>query len=341
MKNYVISMYNKGQNEAGPKAKVDAEDFLAQENFDKVNFYFSGARKAKLLSIKQRLWDIPQKLKQINPELVVFQYPTFDSSTDQAIISNLKKHTKAKIVYLIHDIESLRAYRGDVSYTKQEIDFLNQSDGLIVHNTKMAAWLSENGVKKTMVQLEIFDYHNPVPLQKNRLYEGSICYAGNLQKADFLQKLTLKHPLALYGPNQAATYPENITYQGSFTPEELPTKLVQNFGLIWDGASITECNGSFGEYLKYNDPHKTSLYLSSGLPVIIWKKAALADFVSENNVGLCVDSLAELDEILSTLTPQEYQEMCTNAQNIAQKMRTGTYLKTAVAKISQLIEVEK
>lgn len=148
MKNYVISMYNKGQNEAGPKAKVDAEDFLAQENFDKVNFYFSGARKAKLLSVKQRLWDIPQKLKQINPELVVFQYPTFDSSTDQAIISNLKKHTKAKIVYLIHDIESLRAYRGDVSYTKQEIDFLNQSDGLIVHNTKMAAWLSENGVKK-------------------------------------------------------------------------------------------------------------------------------------------------------------------------------------------------
>lgn len=27
MEKYVISMYDKGQNEAGPKAKVDAEDF--------------------------------------------------------------------------------------------------------------------------------------------------------------------------------------------------------------------------------------------------------------------------------------------------------------------------
>lgn len=45
MEKYVISMYDKGQNEAGPKAKVDAEDFLATAGFKKLNFYFSGARK--------------------------------------------------------------------------------------------------------------------------------------------------------------------------------------------------------------------------------------------------------------------------------------------------------
>lgn len=50
MEKYVISMYDKGQNEAGPKAKVDAENFLATEGFKKLNFYFSGARKAKLMS---------------------------------------------------------------------------------------------------------------------------------------------------------------------------------------------------------------------------------------------------------------------------------------------------
>ncbi len=33
MEKYVISMYDKGQNEAGPKAKVDAEDFFSHCGF--------------------------------------------------------------------------------------------------------------------------------------------------------------------------------------------------------------------------------------------------------------------------------------------------------------------
>ena len=145
--------------------------------------------------------------------------------------------------------------------------------------------------------------------------------------------MDLSIPLALYGPNKAATYPKNITHYGSFPPDELPAKLTQNFGLVWDGTSIERCDGSFGNYLKYNDPHKTSLYLSSGLPVIIWKEAALADFIVKNQVGLAVDNLAQLDEILNELTPEEYYQMCQNVAKVAHKMRTGAYLKEAVTKL--------
>ncbi len=73
MEKYVISMYDKGQNEAGPKAKVDAEDFLATAGFKKLNFYFSGARKAKLMSYKQSFWDIPRQIKKLEAQTVVFQ----------------------------------------------------------------------------------------------------------------------------------------------------------------------------------------------------------------------------------------------------------------------------
>ncbi|WP_326516729.1 sugar transferase [Ligilactobacillus murinus] len=333
MEKYVISMYDKGQNEAGPKAKVDAEDFLATAGFKKLNFYFSGARKAKLMSYKQSFWDIPRQIKKLEAQTVVFQYPSFDQRTDQVIVKNVRRFTQAKLLYLIHDIESLRAYAGDVAYRKKEIAFLNQSDGLIVHNEKMKVWLKENGVIKPMNVLEIFDYANPVKLTTDRPYEKSICYAGNLQKADFLQKLELSSPLALYGPNKATTYPKNITYYGSFPPDELPAKLTQNFGLVWDGTSIERCDGSFGNYLKYNDPHKTSLYLSSGLPVIIWKEAALADFIVKNQVGLTVENLAQLDEILSELTPEMYHQMCQNVAKVAHKMRLGAYLQAAVTKL--------
>ncbi|NRO11242.1 Beta-1,6-galactofuranosyltransferase WbbI [Lactobacillus helveticus] len=54
-----------------------------------------------------------------------------------------------------------------------------------------------------------------------------------------------------------------------------------------------------GNYLRYNDPHKLSLYLASGIPVIIWKKAAEAKFVEENKVGITVDSLEDYRRYLS------------------------------------------
>ena len=75
----------------------------------------------------------------------------------------------------------------------------------------------------------------------------------------------------IYGPNYT---PEKkcsrIVYQGEFSADELPAHLKGQFGLIWDGSSVNTCEGNFGEYLRYNNPHKISLYLACGLPVIIW-----------------------------------------------------------------------
>ena len=68
----------------------------------------------------------------------------------------------------------------------------NLVDGLIIHNEKMAQWLKENGVNVPMESLEVFDYDNPNPLVNNDEYRKSVCFAGNLTKAGFLQNLSLK-----------------------------------------------------------------------------------------------------------------------------------------------------
>ena len=60
---------------------------------------------------------------------------------------------------------------------------------------------------------------------------------------------------------------ENETYFGSFLPDELPAALEGGFGLVWDGDSAETCSGVFGEYLRYNNSHKASLYLASGFPL--------------------------------------------------------------------------
>ena len=97
------------------------------------------------------------------------------------------------------------------------------------------------------------------------------------------------------------------------------------FGLVWDGPGIDSCQGAVGNYMRYNNPHKTSLYLSSNLPVIIWKEAALAGFVEEHGLGLTLDSLEELDDRLARLSQADYDQMKTNCQAMGQRLRNGYY----------------
>ena len=111
----------------------------------------------------------------------------------------------------------------------------------------------------------------------------------------------------------------------------------QNFGLVWDGTSLDGCNGRYGEYLKFNNPHKTSLYLSCGIPVIIWKEAALADFVEEHKVGITLNSLADLDKVLMETSADDYEIMRTNAMKLAQKLRRGEFIIRAVKTLEQEI----
>ena len=80
----------------------------------------------------------------------------------------------------------------------------------------------------------------------------------------------------------------------------------------------------------YNNPHKLSLYLVSGLPVVIWSKAAEAKFVKENKVGIVVDSIGQFNEMFDTINEEEYYEMVENANKISDKLRHGKYLENII-----------
>ena len=51
-----------------------------------------------------------------------------------------------------------------------------------------------------------------------------------------------------------------------------------------------------------NSPHNVSFYLRAGLPLIIWKEAAVAPIIEEAGAGIAINSLKELDEKLANLT---------------------------------------
>ncbi|MBT3589086.1 MAG: hypothetical protein HN507_10605, partial [Flavobacteriaceae bacterium] len=104
------------------------------------------------------------------------------------------------------------------------------------------------------------------------------------------------------------------------------------FGLVWDGVSTETCSGQYGAYLKYNNPHKTSLYLLSGLPVIVWDKAAIASFILDNNIGFSVSNLNELNDILKNIKYSDYLLMKANVLKVQEQVKIGQFLKNAVTK---------
>ena len=167
---------------------------------------------------------------------------------------------------------------------------------------------------------------------KNEEKTNKICYAGNLEKSEFLKNISLeKIHLEVFGtPKPVFSLKNNVEYRGAYPSDELPKYLNADFGLVWDGTSLDSSKGVFGDYTKYNSPHKASLYISSGLPIIVWKEAGIASIVKENNLGIVVDNISDLDLITSNVSSEEYLLMKKAVINYGKRIREGKNLLKAL-----------
>lgn len=319
--NYILDGENKtfSGNYAGPKARND----LIQ--------IFSDCRLAYLVDgrgIGQLLHYLKLGLQlRLGADRIIVQYPF---GVDNKLYRGFAKYlVPKKAVLWIHDVGALRN-QGDARAAQKEINLFNQFDTVVAHNPAMIRWLKENGCRSRLLNLQIFDYLTDCPLgaadpaEKRRVH-----FAGNLsrEKSGFLYTSLCSLnslEICLYGGGYDGQA-EGLHYMGSFPPEELPGKLKGGFGLVWDGTSIETCDGNTGNYLWYNDPHKTSLYLAAGIPVILWSQAAMAPFIRDNGLGITVDSLVDLDKAIDGVSDESYRQMLANCAAAARRLRSGWY----------------
>lgn len=330
-------------SKAPDDVKVIAQDLdFGQLTITKVN---DGNHISQRLGRQRRfIHDWHQAYKKISRNsIVLLQHPFRTRQIGREYyLTRLKTKKNVRFISLIHDIEELRQSLYD-DYYKAEFNFmLKIADVLIVHNNSMKKELLKKGVpNKKIVVLEIFDYLRENYSDKEASFSKNITIAGNLsaQKSAYLDKLKqLELFFELYGPNYNLKNGKNHQYHGVVDSAKLPKYLTSGFGLVWDGTSINECNGPTGNYLRYNNPHKLSLYLASNLPVIVWKNAAEANFVEKNKVGIAITSLKELESILSNLSEEEYDVYANNARKIGKKLVNGFYTKSALKKSINIIE---
>ena len=326
MKYYLKEFYAK-ENHAGSKARLDAEKIMIEAGYHP----FFQNNDSNSITLTEN-------------DVLVLQFPLLWHSLKALILTKLLKKRKFKAYLLIHDIESLRNRSiksfQDVKYAilnfLQNKTVLERVDGIIAHNDKMKDVLVQLGIpEKKIISLEIFDYLIPHFEEKKTYEKRTVVVAGNfdIKKAKYARQLPDNPEFSIFGINfEEEKLPQNVHYKGAFSPEELPYYLEGGFGLVWDGDSPYTCSGMFGEYLKMNNPHKASLYLASGFPIIVWRQSALSDFVTKNNCGILVDSLFEIAERLDSISNDEYEELIRNSKKIGDNIRNGHYLKVALEK---------
>ena len=209
----------------------------------------------------------------------------------------------------------------------------------------MNEFLKKNGLKVKTENLELFDYLTGNSKTKKPTFSHEVIFAGNLNKAKFIThfKNGAKIKYRLYGPLDDTEILENGIYYGSLPSDDLLKELNTGFGLIWDGPNvvINEKQGvSFGNYLRYNNPYKLSLYIAAGLPIIIWKYAAEAQFVQEHNLGYVIKDLHDLPEMIEKITGSEYSSLVDNVDVMRKKVLQGEFTKNAIDKIDKLMDVQ-
>lgn len=353
MKKYVIDARNPETMKTASKARIDADKILKAKGFTKLTISIKAQNKKKdfvreMKSIKQQLNELLNEVP--NNSFLIIQYPwdflSFQFAKNITKVSTIKN---IKTAVLIHDLNSIRTgskvTKVYYHYFVKEFKFLNAFDYVISHNSSMSEILMNHGVSESKIyDLKIFDYLLNISTSETENHSDNefkqVIVAGNLssRKAGYLYRLDAwnlnGYKLKLFGPNYLPSiHKENILYEGSVSPEELPSRITAGFGLVWDGDSILECTGAFGNYLKYNNPHKFSLYMACGIPVIVWSKSALADFVQKEGVGLVINNLNELHDYFENLSWEDYTKYRSNAKRIQKKVVRGEFLSSAIDNI--------
>lgn len=271
------------------------------------------------------IWEIIKITLKIKSEDIIFiQYPMFTPLIKYLfrIINKRCKH----IYILIHDLETLRNEN-----VIKEHPILTTAEKLIVHNENMKKFVEDSLHPTGKIEiLQLFDYisnENP----RNECKVNEIVYAGNLANNTFLlglsEVLTDPKSLLVYGKEESWMKENKIkfSYKGKFLPDQI-NNIEGYWGLLWYGDSIYKCTGTMGNYMKYISPHKVSLYLVTGKPVIISKNSALATYIEENKLGITINSLLEIEDKIKALTEEELKSIQENVYKVSFQLKSGAFL---------------
>lgn len=336
MNKYIIEEYVLNEFNASSKAREDVSKFVLANGFK--SFFRNDKKQIR----HNKTAKIFLAFKLFMKILILNKNDLLFIQTSEKLLKpilTIKKIRHFQVVYLIHDLFSL-AYNqsGSIKIHKKEINKdiqqMSQCDYVIAHNPIMIKRLRQFGCKSKLISLGIFDYAINTNLKKRAWKEHDcwqIVFAGSLSKSPFLytiDKTKHKYEMIVYGKPQSSF--QSNKYKGAIAPEELPGVIEGHFGLIWEGHYAIS---TVDNYTLINNPHKLSMYIVAGLPVIAWKESAAGHFIKQHKIGFTIASLDELDNCLSEITSEQYEQMYNQCIKLRKFLCEGRYIKDALSQI--------
>lgn len=325
--NPVIEWSDEKKVNASSKARIDVEAICKSLGFEvkEVKYKHSNIPPVRaFLKLKSYLKAVKALEENTN---IFFQYPVILSVHSFSLLRKILKKKNCKIFFIVHDIESIR-YGKNIH---EDVLYLNLCDSVILHTEKMKETLHENGVRIPIKIMNFFPYlsNDDFASEEDMLkLRNTICFAGNLGKSVFLGELLKKKyeniSWRFYGLQGNLDFDKenNMEYMGKFSPDNV-SFIKAGWGLVWDGTSLDTCDGLMGNYLRYNAPHKLSLYLTSGMPVIVWKESGLAQEVEKRGVGISISSILEIEKKLKAISEEDYKKILKNVRKESLNIRKG------------------
>lgn len=331
MKKYAIDInYNwKGSYDAGPKARIDVSRTLKNKGYRIVCIKNREFKSKKLFSLCRKLQIIWLYLRFLRKaDIVLFQFPGVISLW---LLGKLRKNN-TKITILIHDLENIR---GERSFTEKSV--LDFADNIISHTPRMTEFLRQNGVSAKIHIINLFDYYINGNSVLHTTSTNSVAFCGNLSKSPFiamLDNIQLDYKIYLYGNGLTKEITnKSVEHLGAFNSNEV-SNIRGEWGLVWDGDSVYGCETSaIGRYLRYNSSHKSSLYIVAEKPLIVWKEAAIAEFVEKMGIGITVSSLLDIGPAIKSITQEQYKTYMANIMSLKEKLTKGEILSQVIAEI--------
>lgn len=334
MRKWITDIIQGASADATSQAKDDITAIGLKNGYEPLHIFRYNSDYESDQAIASRVDGITAGVAHGDP--AVYQYPSLVSPRFDTVFINQLRARGAKTVLLIHDVELLRGTNQGNSV--DEIPYFNSANVLIVHNPVMAEKLSELGVTVPMISQYLLDYldddhdwHRFFTSPKQ--FTGDLFLSGNLFKSSFLTDWHEQTPITVVGVAdegimQGLRDNPQVTYPGAYGRYDLINHLPRGFGLAWDSDSGM---GQYGSYTRYNHPHKVSLYLSHGMPAIVWNESAVAPFIAANHLGLTISNLDELDVLLPSLDENTITDMLTHVNAFGVLLRDGYFTARALA----------
>jgi len=280
----------------------------------------------------------------VNPgDTVVMTYPLYIALLNfNGEALNYLKNGK-KDIKLIAFVIDLDPWMRGGDYDKEDnftLNQLKQFDCLIVPTEKFAKRLHEDGVNTPTIVFNFLDFIYDGPLLEKKFQKKVYIASGRAIRLTNYNMDSIE--TVVIGRNRTpndnikteAHRPYDhlpILFDGGFAAVDMINNVSTN--VIGEGARF-----DWDKYSEYTAPSKQSLYMASGMPLIVRPENANAEFIKKAGIGLVMEDLSELDAILDKMTEEEYNQMVEKMKPFQKAVSSGYFAKRALMNAIAYVE---